>query len=232
MTKRTVDTAEGRARLARPSLCLLAVVSALAIPGALAPAAQAVKPPTPALTGTNPASSEFVPASETEPLVFGEGEPGEGHTSKVDGSAVLGLGGPLIKVTKHPEYEIELYSGSLPCTGPAIAEGLASKLESTGFRVKVFQDSITTFYARQIDLSDPGSPSDCSPGKTYWEGAVAVPPPGGGSGDGSPGGAPGRRLLRRSTGSRPDPPRLRVPRERSQTTTPPWSPAPLRTRRR
>lgn len=212
MTKRTIDTVGGRASLARPSLCFFIAALLLAV---AAPTALAVKPPAPALTATNPASTEFAPAFETEPLVFGEGEPGEGHTSSVGRLALRGSGGPLTRVTNHPEYEIKLYSGALPCTGPIVAEGLASTLESSGFQVKVPQDSITTFYALQIDLSDPGNPSDCSRGKTYWEGAVAVPPPGGGtpggeSPGGSPGIAPSTPPAAGGASGRPDAPRLRT----------------------
>lgn len=201
-------TGEGRAGLARPSLLFLLALALLALGAAAAPVAQAVTPPIPALTPTNPSSTEFSPALVTNPLILGEGEPSGGHTSKLDRTALVfgGPRGPVGFATKHPEYEIKIFANDPSCTTTAVGEGLASALENPGIQVSVAQDSITTFYARQFDPADPSNPSNCSEGRTYWEGAVAVTPPS----EGTPGGGSSTGPPAGGGSARPDPPHLRT----------------------
>jgi hypothetical protein len=164
------------------------------------------------VTGTNPASTQFSPAFQTNPLVFGQGEPEEGHTSSPLTLLRAGIAGsPRTAATKHPEYEIRLYANPA-CSGVEMAKGLASEFEKPGLQVTVPQDSITTFYARQFDLTDLGHPSPCSGGLTYWEGAVAVAPPQEPPAGGGGGGGGGATIdpSKVAGGSRPDPPRLRT----------------------
>ena len=177
MTRPRTKVLEERADTARSSLLVLLVSALLGLAAVAASVAQAVQPPIPALNGTTPSSNEFVPALELEPLIFGEGEPSGGHTSSPVVTAFGSTGDPVSKGTKNPQYEIKIYREDPLCTSTPAAEGPASELESPGIKVKVSQDSITTFYARQVDLTDPLNPSNCSEGRTYWEGAVAVPPP-------------------------------------------------------
>ncbi len=172
---------------------LLALFIALALLGLVAPrVARAAEPRAPYLTETTPSSAPATPASVTEPSILGEGEPSGVHSS-VAGTGVLTRGTLATRVTKHPEYEIWLYQNDPTCTTAPVAEGTAGELEGAGIQVRVPQNSITTFYARQVDPTDsnPEHRSECSPGRTYWEGAIAPPGdegPGGGSSGGGSGG--------------------------------------------
>jgi hypothetical protein len=185
MDKLSEITGKGRAILARPLLCLLPV--SLAAMLFAASAVRAAVPPAPKLTGTTPSSSESSPASSTEPLLFGEAEPDEEAITQVMTTRGFARRAFSASVTKNPGYEIEIYAEDPTCAGTPVAHGLASELEEPGIGVKVLSNSITTFYASQIDLTDPASPSKCSAGKTYWEGAATLTPP---SGEEISGGSP------------------------------------------
>ena len=78
----------------------------------LAPAAQAVQPPAPALSGTNPAS----PNVSTTPRIFGSAD---GVITSVVSSAV---GGGPVAQANNPTFTITIYTDS-NCTGPVAATG-------------------------------------------------------------------------------------------------------------
>ena len=172
MNKPSVNSGEGRAQRARPSLCLLWVLALLSVAAVAAPAAQAAAPPVPALTSTNPFSSEALPADSTEPLILG----------RADGSIISVVrsrvgGGPVIESAVNPSNEIEIFTNPT-CSGGPVAVGSVGQLEGSGIPVKVASDTATTFYATQTEPAEPDEPSGCSqPGLTYWEGTTPVKEP-------------------------------------------------------
>ncbi len=144
---------------------VLGAVTLLAV--AFAPPAQAVEPPAPALTGTNPPS----PNISTTPRIFGQ----------ADGVITLAIpastnnGGP-ITAAANPTFTITIYTDP-SCTGPVAATGTSSELEGPGIQVTVAPDSTMTFYATQTDPADPTNPSVCStPGLTYRQATPPGPP--------------------------------------------------------
>ncbi len=213
MPKPAVSTREGRAILARPSLCFLLVLlffaAALAF---VASAAQAV--PTPLLTGTDPESSSASPAESTEPLILGEGE------ATIITQGIPRVFGPRTSATKHPEYEIEIFANG-SCQGSPMKTGNAGELESPGIPAIAAEDQMSVFSARQIDPGDPTHPSTCSAPLKYWQGDP--PPeeetPGGGGPTDPPPGGPGPQPG--SPPVRPGPPHLRlVPGARANQNAP------------
>jgi hypothetical protein len=169
MSKQCSIAHEGRATLARPSLCLLLTLLAAAL---LVPsAAQAVQLPEVVLTKTKPPSSEAAPVDWTTPSVIGRGdgsiistihpprESGFAHTAAIGGSA-----------------EVTLYTD--PSCSTEIGHGSLDELESeTGIEVEVPADSLTTFYAVQHDPSGIETDSKCSKtGLPYWESSTGLTP--------------------------------------------------------
>jgi hypothetical protein len=196
----------GRARLARPSLCLLVVAAVWALG---APLASAAGPAVPKPTATNPASSEALPAAATAPLVSGEAEPSGVITSVLKPPPF----GPETKVpaiprdaTQHPEYEIVIY-GQAECKGAPIGQGRADTFEGSGIAVIVPGDALTLVSAKQVDPANPSAPSDCSASLGYWEGNV--PRAGGGSGGPAAGGdTPSQSVGPGVTTGKPAPPHI------------------------
>ena len=180
-----------RASLARLLLCLVPFVAVIAGGTTSAAAAQPVSPK---LLTTNPASSAIAPASSVTPSVLGEAEPEDGIIIE----SIRGYGAPqswwtrsaVEKPTKHPEYEIQIFSGG-ECLGPPIAEGAAGALEEGGIAVGVPANAKTVMSARQTDPSAPGEPSRCSNSLSYWEGSVPSEETPGGGGGSSGGGSNG-----------------------------------------
>src|ERR1700704_3216939 len=169
MSKQRAIAVEGRAILARPSLCLLFTLLAAAL--LLPPVAQAVQLPEVVLTKTKPPSTEAAPVNWTTPAVIGRGDggviatirspgqPGFAHTAAIGGSA-----------------EVTLYT-DLTCS-TEIGSGSLNELESeTGIEVVVPPDSVTTFYAIQHDPTEIETDSKCSKvGLTYWESSTGLTP--------------------------------------------------------
>jgi hypothetical protein len=209
MIKRPRNAAvEGRTVSVRPSprLYVLTLLVTLVVGVA---EARAAEPPIPSISGTNPPSTSLSPAFQPNPLVFGEAEPGEGHTSSIPAEA--GESPFFPAATKHPEYEIKLYVNDPSCSIEA-AKGGAEVFEAGGIEVTVPANFISIIYARQVDPSDPTHPSACSSPRSYWEGTIAGGSPGevpggggsGGSGGVSPGGSGGAN----GASGRPEPPQL------------------------
>ncbi|HEX5928217.1 MAG TPA: hypothetical protein VFY48_02390 [Solirubrobacterales bacterium] len=166
MNEPSVKISEGRARWARPSLCVSVLALALALTVLVSPAAQAV-PPKPVLTGTNPAS----PGISLRPRVKGLAD--EVITSVVRFGA---FGGGRAPLAVNPANEVVIYAGDPTCLDPGaiVGEGIAEELEDTGILVDegaVAEDSVTTFYATQEDETGVSS---CSAGLKYRQ--VTTPP--------------------------------------------------------
>ncbi len=143
-------------------MCVTAAFAAV-----LVPTAQAVQPPAPALSGTNPAS----PNVSTTPRIFGSAD---GVITSV-GARPRWAADPVAQAN-NPTFTITIYTDP-NCTGPVAATGTSAELEGAGIQVTVAPDSTTTFYATQTDPSDPGNPSLCStPGLTYTQATPPNPP--------------------------------------------------------
>ncbi|MDX6602177.1 MAG: hypothetical protein QOF13_1379 [Solirubrobacterales bacterium] len=173
MSKPRENAAEGRANLARPSLCLLLTTGAFLALTLVAPAAWAEQPEPVALTETNPLSSQAQPAASTEPFIIGRGD---GAIATV----VNPFGGRThspIAADVNPDNQVEIYANAT-CTDPPVAGGIVDELEGEGIQVDVEPDSNTTFSAVQIDPTDPGQPSICSKPIKYWTSSTASEPPG------------------------------------------------------
>ncbi|HVY77645.1 MAG TPA: hypothetical protein VG898_03975 [Solirubrobacterales bacterium] len=155
--------------MARPSLCLLALVTCWLI---AAPSARAVQPEPIALTETNPLSSQAQPAASTEPFVIGRGD---GAIATVVNPFRGRTAGP-ITADVDPNNQVELYANGT-CDGSPVATGIIDELEGDGIQAEVEPDSKTTFTAIQIDPADPTHPSICSKPITYWNSSTAVEPP-------------------------------------------------------
>jgi hypothetical protein len=169
-------SSEGRASLARPSLCLLIVLAA-----ALAlPRAASAQPEEVALIGTNPPSKASAPASSTTPFIEGRGD---GTIISIVRSAA---GGFPIASDVNPENVVEIYADA-PCTGTPVETSTIEELEGDGIQVTAAPDSTTTFYATQTELGDP-EPSECSKPLTYWHSSTPVTPPSEPPGGNPPGG--------------------------------------------
>jgi len=167
---------------------IVARLLACAVPFFLfaAATASAAEPDTPRLVTTNPPSSAESPATSLTPTIVGEAEPKE---IVVIESYPLHLTSGVEGGTKNPDFEIKIFSG-VACIGAPVAVGTATTFEGAGIPLTVTPDSATTFYAQQVDPSDPAHPSECSTSLTYWEGNVPTGQgPGGGSSDGSNGGS-------------------------------------------
>jgi hypothetical protein len=154
---------EGRAVVARPSLCLCLLLLAGAFLALMAASA------TPAFAASKPILIETVPAS-----------PGASLTPRVRGDAdgivtsvvhTRGLG-PVGR-DLEPGTTITIYTDE-NCIGPVAATGTPGELEGSGILVSepVLPDSKTTFYAA---ATDSVSTSGCSNGVTYQQ--VTTPPP-------------------------------------------------------
>jgi hypothetical protein len=213
MTKPSEHAVEGRARLARPSLCLLAVAVAACLAVNTATAHAAPKELT--LSGTNPRSSEMEPAGSTTPRVRGSDE-------GVGKSVIhFGLAGRPISAVSSPTNIVKVFTDS-GCKTTPVGTGTYNELEGDGIQVEVAPDSVTTFYANQAEAGEPENASPCSgKGVTYYESSTAVPPsseppPNGGTsppGEGSQGSG--------GSANAPPPPRLHtVPGGRANNNTP------------
>jgi hypothetical protein len=170
MSKQRAIAVEGRARLARPSQCLLTAVICLL---ALASTARAEEPEPVALTETNPLSSAAQPAASTEPFVIGRGD---GAIATVVNPFGVRANSP-ITADVHPNNQVEIYDNGTCAGDDPVASGIIDELEGDGIEVDVEPDSTTTFSAVQIDPSDPTHPSICSKPITYWNSSSAVDPP-------------------------------------------------------
>jgi hypothetical protein len=171
MSKQRAIASEGRANLARPSLCLLSTV--LAVVFLAASSAQAQKLPELEVTKTNPESSEKAPANSITPFIVGHEDGGE--TTTIHGRS--GLRSPIAALI-DPSEEVALYTEP-GCSGEPIAAGTLNEFEGAGIQVEVSADSPTTLYVRHFDPNETNEPSDCSKkGWTYWESSTVVTPPG------------------------------------------------------
>lgn len=191
MTERDGIAAEGRAIVARPSLCLFAAVAVLCASAIFASAAPAASDGRLFLTGTTPSSSSSSPAESTTPLIRG-GESG----------IIISVVGPRalqpVRTSAWGETanEVRIYTDP-NCQGTPVATGTFGELKSPGIEVEVAEDSTTTFYASQTEAGDPFATSPCSsPGLTYYQGEAVDPPdeegpPAGGGPGGAGTGAPG-----------------------------------------
>lgn len=154
---------EGRAVVARPSLCLhlLLLAGALfALMLGFAPSASAASKPI--LLGTNPAS----PGATLTPRIRGDAD---GIVTSVVQARAFGP----VRRDVEPGTTITLYTDD-KCAGPAAGSGTPEELEGAGILVSepVPADSETTFYATATDLLGA---SGCSNGVTYQQ--VTTPPP-------------------------------------------------------
>jgi hypothetical protein len=157
--------------MARPSLCLLLVFTALLAVAFTAPAAHAEQLETILLTKTSPpALSQAEPASTTTPLVFG-GEEGT-ITTVVRSSA---LRSPRLAVAHNPNAEISIYANS-SCEGEPVGTGTLKTLEETGIQVTVPAETHSVLYATESDGVNETSPCP-SVGLDYWEGVKSESPP-------------------------------------------------------
>lgn len=170
MSKQRAITVEGRAALARPSLCLLVTVVCWL---GLAPTARAEEPEPVALTETNPLSSAAQPAASTEPFVIGRGD---GAIATVVNPFGASTSSP-ITADVNPNNQVEIYDNGTCAGSDPVASGIIDELEGDGIKVEVEPDTSTTFSAIQIDPSDPTHPSICSKPITYWNSSSAVDPP-------------------------------------------------------
>ncbi|HEX5609934.1 MAG TPA: hypothetical protein VFX45_07570 [Solirubrobacterales bacterium] len=140
MNQPSASAAEGRANLARPSLCLVL----LTIVVLLASASPAAALMTPILTETNPAS----PGATTTPRV-------KGIIEVIDTKVMtLGVGlrgaGPVTR-GEGLTNTVKVYASS-NCTGPVLGEGPVSQLKGEGIQVgPLVEDAVTTLYANQTD---------------------------------------------------------------------------------
>lgn len=201
MPKQFASADEGRAIAARPSLCLLGVLTAICALGVFAPIASAAKTGQLVLTGTTPPSSASSPAESTEPFIRGDEE---SIIKSVIGPRAFAPGRTALM--GEPTNTVSIYTDS-KCEGTPVATGTLGELKTTGIQVQVEKDSVTTFYADQTETEDPFDTSPCStPGLKYFEGDIPEqpgeeeepppggggeePPPGGGSGGGTPGVSP------------------------------------------
>lgn len=166
MSLSSANAVEGRAALARPSLCVLLLLLGLGF--LLVPTAQAV-PFKPVLTGTDPAS----PNISLTPRI--QGREGGIVISVVRTSAAGGAVGRAL----DPGATITVYAEDPSCldAGAAVAAGTVAELEGAGIPVSsgvIAANSVTTFYATQTDGSGT---SPCSEGLKYRQVTAAPEPP-------------------------------------------------------
>jgi len=156
MTKHRIDAHEGRAIAARPSVCLLLGLLALAA-GTLvgASAARAAEgeegTPSPVLTETEPKGE----GTDLHPLVFGD-------PTGLTTASVQSLAGPAFASGTGPKARIDLYGSESEletCEGEPIGTGTAEQLQLDGIPVTVKKEAVTYISAIQ---TDEGVPSECS----------------------------------------------------------------------
>jgi hypothetical protein len=188
MPRQRAIAAEGRAIAARPSLCLLAAVTAIALLIA-APMAYAVQPEELTLHDTNPHSEPTKRANSTTPRVLG------GEEEIIESVVRFGPSRPIAAAGGNPSNIVKIFTNSTCQEGTEVATGTLSELQTSGIQVEVAPDSETTFYANQAEPSEPENPSPCSTqGVTYYESSTIIEePPAGGEGDGG-GGSGGNPL--------------------------------------
>lgn len=198
----------GRARQARPTLCLLGLALVL---GAFASQARGALPDL-EVTQTNPVSvSAEAPANSTTPLVIGH-EDG-GITTAIHDPRRLGL---PVAAAVDPSEEVVVYADPA-CADAPIGTGTLNEFEGTGIQVEVPADSLTKLYVRHFDSTEALEPSACPKnGFPYWESSTVVAPP--------PGELPVEQPpaeQRPVTGNPPFPPRLHTqPGGRANNNTP------------
>lgn len=166
--------------MARPSLCLLAAVMAIALLIA-APAAHAAQPEELTLHDTNPHSEATKPANSTTPRVLG------GEEEIIVSVVRFGPSRPIAAAGGNPSNVVKIFTNPTCQEGTEVATGTLSELQTSGIQVEVAPDSETTFYANQAEPSELENPSPCSTqGVTYYESSTVVeePPVGGGEGGG------------------------------------------------
>lgn len=155
---------EGRAALARLSLCVVAALVGLAWVSPPARAAEDLAPPY--LEATNPVS----PGASLTPKIHGGEE-------EVQTKVVIPRGGSLargvISRAVEPSNAVRIYAQD-ECAGPVVAEGTMDQLEGEGIEATVAPESTTVFSATQSNETET---SPCSQGLTYRQvsGAPSVP---------------------------------------------------------
>jgi hypothetical protein len=158
MAKPRVNT-EGRANLARPSVCLLL---AILLAGLIAtPAAQAA-PPIPVLSRTTPPS----PNVSLSPFV-------QGNSSGVITSSLPSVRLSAIRFDAETDGRTITLYGEPFCEGPILAEGTADALDHAGIQIEVEPETTTSISATQTDSSGT---SLCSKTLTYKH-VTELPPP-------------------------------------------------------
>jgi hypothetical protein len=176
---RRYEASERRAIAARLLVCL--VPAGVLLGGGGIASASAAAPKVPKLVVTNPTSTPEATATSVTPRVLGEAEPDE----EIITDAFPGEGGwwtaAAADPTKHPNFEILIYSGA-SCPGAPIATGTAAELEEGGIEVTVPANARTSLTARQVNTEEGGL-SGCSGALNYYEGTFA-----GEAGTGNPGG--------------------------------------------
>ncbi len=158
MNQPGVQSSEGRAITARPSLLLVLLVAVGTL--ILAPAAAQADPP--ALIGTTPVS----PNIDLAPFV-------RGNSSGVIISSVPFARTSAAHTAAGEEATIDIFE-SKNCEGTPAASGTASQFDNAGIQISVEAETTTYISAERVDL---GGPSGCS---TKWIEYVHVkelPPP-------------------------------------------------------
>jgi hypothetical protein len=179
-----MNASEGRANVARLSLCLLGVLSAFAVGNC--PSVARAAAPTPVLTKTSPPS----PNTTLTPFVLGSSTGIITSAMPEFTTAALASGGSV--TAGAADNTIELYSGT-GCEGTAIAKGTAGQLDNEGIQISVPVESTTLISARQVDGTGP---SNCSNAIQYKHVKELPPtgelPPAGGNPPAGGGGNAGR----------------------------------------
>ncbi|MFN8216192.1 MAG: hypothetical protein U0R71_06300 [Solirubrobacterales bacterium] len=195
MRQPSARIAEGRARWARPSLCLRTGAATLLACGliSVAAGAAAAAPPAPILTGTDPES----PGLSLTPVVHGSSDGVIKSSFPGVRTGAIGLAGPATTVYLYPNKT---------CEGSAFGSALATDFDTSGIQVTVEPETTTWISANVEDEVEGFSP--CSNAIAYQQVKELPhkeePPPGGGgggSGNNSGGGTPL---------TPPAPPRLRL----------------------
>jgi hypothetical protein len=153
MPKQRIDSAEGRAIAARPSLRLLTGLLALVATALVAAPVASAAPVKPVLSGTTPQS----PGIDLEPFVRGSS------------TGIITTGIPMLRsgaVTAAPgDRTIEVYA-SESCEGTPVASGPAVEFDASGLQVSVEPETITHLSALQREEGE-AEPSECSDSISY-----------------------------------------------------------------
>jgi hypothetical protein len=157
------SVAEGRATLARPSLCSLFAAALILLAAMTASSAEAA-PLRPSLIATSPGS----PGTSTTPLI-------KGHADGSISSAVgLSARGGAVTMEIDPNAIVTIYAGDSTCLNPTAiaAEDTVEEFEGPGIEVTVLSNSTTTFYAT---VTDDSGTSPCSTDSVTYRHVTAAP---------------------------------------------------------